>query len=393
MHVTIIIPTYNERENIAKIVPIIHAQLPHAAILVVDDNSPDKTFEVVREMQKSITNLSLLLRQKKEGLGKAYINAFRNLLQEGKTDAVIMMDADFSHDPKYLPIVIEEAEQSDVVIGSRYVKGGKINDWNMRRKLLSRFGNLYARTIIGISIHDYTSGFVLIKTEMLRRIDLDTIAASGYAFLMELKSLLWIAGARVKEMPITLYDRTLGESKISGNIIREGLRTPWKIRMLFFKSSKPKEKYFSDSNFTEVKNKLILLDIDGTLVRDGGSDLEEKMLNELAKLGRNNKIYFCSNKKDHERNESLAKSAGVHYLRTALRKPSRKILEHIDNVEAKKIVVIGDKFLTDGLFAKNIGAEFIKIKRLTSPSDSWLVRLVYLIDDSFYKLAKKIWFI
>src|SRR3989339_1984925 len=158
MHITIIIPTYNEKENITKLIPIVSALLPEADILVVDDNSPDKTYDVVRNMQTFIPNLSLLLRQKKDGLGKAYIEAFQKVLNEGKSEAIIMMDADFSHDPKYLPILIKEAEQADIVIGSRYVRGGGVGGWNTWRRFLSKFGNIYARSIIGFPVFDCTSG-------------------------------------------------------------------------------------------------------------------------------------------------------------------------------------------------------------------------------------------
>lgn len=388
MHVTIIIPTYNERENIAKIVPMISTLLPQVDILVVDDNSPDKTYDVVREMQKTIPNLSLLLRQKKEGLGKAYIEAFRMILNDGKSDAVIMMDADFSHDPKYLPVIIKEAEKFDVVIGSRYVKGGKINDWNFQRKLLSRFGNMYARTIVGIPIHDYTSGFNFIKTDILRRIDLGKIAASGYAFLLELKSLLWKAGAQLKEMPITLYDRTLGESKISGNIIREGMLTPWKIRFSRLNSNRQEEKYFFELNLHEIENTLILLDIDGTLIHDGSSNIDEKNLDVLKKLYVNNKVIFCSNKNNCVRNQAITLNTSVPCLDIPHKKPNKKILKFIQNENNLPLLVIGDKFLTDGLFARNIKAKFIKVRRITSVNDAWYIKLSYFLDDIIFWILK-----
>lgn len=233
MHVTIIIPTYNEKENITKLVPIVSTLLPEVDILVVDDSSPDKTYEVVRSMQEHIPNLSLLLREKKEGLGKAYIEAFQKILKEGKSKAIIMMDADFSHDPKYLPMLIREAEHADIVIGSRYVRGGGVGGWNMWRRFLSKFGNIYARNIIGFSVFDCTSGLNLIRTEFLRRVDLNQISANGYAFIIELKGLLWKAKARFKEVPIVLCNRINGESKISGHIIREGILAPWRIRKIF----------------------------------------------------------------------------------------------------------------------------------------------------------------
>lgn len=231
MSVTIIIPTYNERENILKIIPAICAQLPEAHILVVDDNSPDKTYEVVRELQKNMPKLSLLLRDKKEGLGKAYVEAFKKILQEGISDAVITMDADFAHDPKYLPELLNQSLEYDVVTGSRYVPGGGTPGWELWRRLLSKYGNLYAKTILGMPISDCTTGFHLIKTTYLRQIDFSTITMSGYAFLIELKFLLWRLGARFKEIPIVLQNRVEGKSKISSNIIREGIILPWKMKL------------------------------------------------------------------------------------------------------------------------------------------------------------------
>jgi dolichol-phosphate mannosyltransferase len=230
MNITVIIPTYNERENILKIVSAVNIQLPQANILVVDDNSPDKTYEVVRDMQKKIPNLSLLLRTKKEGLGKAYIDAFRMILKDGSRDAIIMMDADFSHNPKYLPLLVKESLEADVVIGSRYIKGGGIENLDAWRKFLSKFANMYAKKIIRIPIFDYTAGFILIKTELLKQVELNKISAAGYAFLIELKSLLWKTGARFKELPIILCNRAQGKSKMNNKIILEGVWAPWKIR-------------------------------------------------------------------------------------------------------------------------------------------------------------------
>jgi len=241
MKTTIIIPTYNERENIAQIVPEIFKHAPEVRILVVDDNSPDKTYDVVREMQKKFPNLSLLLRQQKAGLGKAYIHAFETVLEDGKSDAILMMDADFSHNPEYVPAMLKLGAEAGVVIGCRYIKGGKIVDWPLSRRLLSRFANFYAGAILRLPIHDYTSGFIFMRTEYLRKVNLDNINSRGYAFLMELKSLLWLRGARIAELPIVLRDRTRGASKMSGGVIWEGVGAPWKIRTNYFGGSSAKK--------------------------------------------------------------------------------------------------------------------------------------------------------
>lgn len=226
----IIIPTYNERDNIENIVLAVFKIMPGINILVVDDNSPDKTSEVVKNLQSQYFNLSLLKRPRKEGLGKAYLDAFQMVLKNNEVKHIIMMDADFSHDSKYLPKMLETVKSFDVVIGSRYVMGGGTVGWEFWRRFLSKFGNLYSRLVTGMPIFDCTGGFNLIKTDFLRKIDLSSVAMSGYAFQIELKYLLWRAGARFKEIPIIFKNRLNGESKISNHIIKEGILAPWKIK-------------------------------------------------------------------------------------------------------------------------------------------------------------------
>lgn len=226
----IIIPTYNEKKNIDRLVEDIFSILPEVCILVVDDNSPDKTYERVGELQKSYRHLLLLRREKKEGLGKAYLDAFKYILEDPQLENIIMMDADYSHDPRYLPQLFCEAGHFDVVIGSRYILDGGTEGWELWRKLLSRFGNYYSMFILKMPIFDCTSGFNLIKADFLRKLDLAQIDASGYAFQIELKYLLWIMGAHIKEIPIIFKKRVCGESKICGHIIHEGILAPWKIR-------------------------------------------------------------------------------------------------------------------------------------------------------------------
>lgn len=226
----IIIPTYNEKDNIKNLILTIFEILPEINILVVDDNSPDGTSAVVKNLRSGHPNLSLLERPNKKGLGRAYREAFQMILKDDGIERVIMMDADFSHDPKYLPELLEAARDFDVVVGSRYVRGGGTVGWEFWRRFLSKFGNWYSRLITGLPVFDCTGGFNLVKIDFLRKIDLSRVAMSGYAFQIELKYLLWKAGARFKEIPIIFKNRLNGESKISNHIIREGILAPWKIK-------------------------------------------------------------------------------------------------------------------------------------------------------------------
>lgn len=226
----IVLPTYNERENIGNIVPMIFSIVPDIHILVADDNSPDGTADEVKNMQKKYPNLQLISRPEKNGLGRAYINAFRNVLQDSDVRTVIMMDADLSHQPKYLPEMLERSRDFSVVIGSRYVTGGQTVGWETWRKVLSYFGNFYCRTITGLPIKDCTSGFNVISSDLLRRIDFSKIDMSGYAFIMELKYNLYLVGGKFFEVPIVFVNRVGGESKMSSHIINEGILAPWKMR-------------------------------------------------------------------------------------------------------------------------------------------------------------------
>lgn len=232
MRTVVIIPTYNERKNIGYIVPILIANVPGASVLVVDDNSPDGTAAAVGELQKEHKSLRLLKREKKEGLGKAYLHAFKEVLKDGGVDAIVTMDADSSHNPKYIPAMLGRiAGGDDLVIGSRYVAGGGTEGWELWRKILSRGGSLYARAITGMPVYDATGGFNAMRAAFLRGIDLDSIDVSGYAFQIEMKHAMYSAGARISELPILFINRKEGESKMSSHIIREGVLAPWKMRL------------------------------------------------------------------------------------------------------------------------------------------------------------------
>ena len=225
----IILPTFNERENIGNIVPLIFSTVPDIHILVADDNSPDGTGREVLDLQKKYPNLSLLSRKHKDGLGRAYINAFNFVLKDKDVRSVIMMDADLSHQPKYLPEMLKRSQNFDIVVGSRYTKGGGTVGWELWRRALSFFGNLYCRIITWMPINDCTTGFNVINADLLRKVDFSKMDMSGYAFIMELKYQLYTNGGKFFEVPITFVNRVGGESKMSSHIINEGVLAPWKM--------------------------------------------------------------------------------------------------------------------------------------------------------------------
>lgn len=231
MREVVVIPTYNERENIKVLIPLIFQTIPGIGVVVADDNSPDSTGKVVLDLKYKYPNLSLITRENKGGLGGAYTNAFREVLKDLDVKTIVMMDADMSHDPKYLTQMIKESDKYNVVVGSRYVEEGKTVGWELWRRVLSFFGNLYCRTITGLPIKDCTGGFNVISADSLRKIDFSKMDMSGYAFIMEIKYLLYKSGATFFEVPITFVNRVGGESKISSHIISEGILAPWKIKL------------------------------------------------------------------------------------------------------------------------------------------------------------------
>ena len=228
--VLIIIPTYNERDNITLILPEVKKFLPDAHILVVDDSSPDGTAACVRELAATIEGIFLLIRPIKEGLGRAYISGFKWALERAYK-FIFEMDADFSHDPKYLPDFIAAAERADLVLGSRYLTGVNVVNWPLYRLLISIGGNMYARMVTGLPVRDCTGGFKCFRREVLQAINLDTISASGYSFQIEMSWLTWKKGFRIKEIPIVFVDRKTGVSKMSTKIFREALLLIWRLRL------------------------------------------------------------------------------------------------------------------------------------------------------------------
>ncbi|MCS6939388.1 MAG: polyprenol monophosphomannose synthase [Roseiflexus sp.] len=227
---TVVIPTYNERENIAELIQRI-LEMSRFRVLVVDDNSPDGTAAVVAELAADEPRVGLLLRPEKRGLGSAYVAGFRRALAEGAA-FICEMDADFSHDPSYLPQLLAAAEtRYDLALGSRYVPGGGTTDWGIIRQLISRGGNLYARAILGLPVMDATGGFRCYRRRVLETINLDDIQSNGYAFQIELVYRTMRAGFRIGELPIIFPDRRVGRSKMSRRIVLEALINVWRLRL------------------------------------------------------------------------------------------------------------------------------------------------------------------
>uniref|UniRef100_A0A7C3IBA4 Polyprenol monophosphomannose synthase n=1 Tax=candidate division WOR-3 bacterium TaxID=2052148 RepID=A0A7C3IBA4_UNCW3 len=211
-------PTYNEADNIEKIIPVVLAQSPELDILVIDDNSPDKTGDIVEAISRQNPRVKLIRREKKLGLGTAYVLGFRYALEQGY-DYCFEMDADFSHPPEKIPEMIALLKDYDLVIGSRYSNGISIVNWPMKRLLLSYFACLYARKVTGCPVRDLTAGFKAYRCDMLRKLDLNQLREDGYGFQIEIDFLIWRKGGRIKEIPIIFTERRAGVSKMSRRII------------------------------------------------------------------------------------------------------------------------------------------------------------------------------
>lgn len=231
MLVAVVLPTYNESENIARLLTQLRNVLPDARLFVVDDNSPDGTGDIAERCAREMGGIEVLHRPGKQGLGSAYRQGFAHVISQG-VDVVVSMDVDFSHDPLVIPAMLAAIEDgSEAVIGSRYVNGGGTKNWPLHRRLLSRWGNLYTGAVLGVKVRDCTSGFRAYRSSALAAIAPETTKAEGYAFLSELVVRLSRRGLKISEVPILFIDRENGTSKMSGRIIIESmlLVTRWGI--------------------------------------------------------------------------------------------------------------------------------------------------------------------
>lgn len=231
MYCLVVVPTYNERDNLSSIVESILEHAPATHILVVDDNSPDGTGNLADELSQTRPDKVFVLhRKQKEGLGPAYVEGFKYALARDY-ELVVQMDADFSHDPKYLPVFFEAIKTNDVVIGSRYVNGISVVNWDLKRLILSKAASFYVRLITRMPIADCTAGFKCWRREALLAINIDRLVSNGYVFLAEMTYRAFRKGLRIKEVPIVFVERRLGRSKMSGNIMVEGVLSVLRMRL------------------------------------------------------------------------------------------------------------------------------------------------------------------
>jgi dolichol-phosphate mannosyltransferase len=228
--VVIVVPTYNEEQNIEPMISALMEAGPHVGVLIVDDNSPDGTAARVEAIAAQNPRVRLLARPAKMGLGSAYIAGFRDAMEHGAR-IIVQMDADFSHDPRYVPDLLKAVENCDVVIGSRYLTGVNVVNWPIQRLLLSYFANFYTRVVTGLPVHDATSGFKCFRREVLEAIDLDRIISDGYCFQIETTFRAWRKGFRIVEIPIVFVERHSGTSKMSKHIIWEAIWKVWWFRI------------------------------------------------------------------------------------------------------------------------------------------------------------------
>tara|TARA_B100000029_G_scaffold516812_1_gene634823 strand:- start:9558 stop:10274 length:717 start_codon:yes stop_codon:yes gene_type:complete len=216
----VVTPTYNEQKNINELLGTIFSVNSNFHVLVVDDNSPDGTGSIVKKLQSTYPNLHLLSRNKKDGLGSAYVAGFKYALKRD-FDAIVQMDADMSHDPKDIVSLISELENTDVAIGSRYISGVNVVNWPIRRLMISYGANIYTRLVTGLPVKDATGGFKCWKRKVLESLDLNNIRSQGYSFQIEMTYRAWLKGFKIKEVPIVFVDRTIGESKMTHSVMLE----------------------------------------------------------------------------------------------------------------------------------------------------------------------------
>lgn len=227
MKTLVVIPTYDEKDNVAAMAEALFAVDPSLEILFVDDNSPDGTGDVIEGLIKNDSRIHCLHREKKEGLAKAYLAGFKCAIELG-ADRIVQMDCDFSHDPKDVPRLV--AEDADLVIGSRYVKGGATPGWPFKRRLISRMGGIFIRTVTGMPLKDPTGGFKCWKVSALKAMEYDTIESAGYSFQLEMNHRAWKTGLEIREIPIIFTDRVKGYSKISAGIAVESIKISLRLR-------------------------------------------------------------------------------------------------------------------------------------------------------------------
>lgn len=225
----VIIPTYNERDNIPVMIPEVLKQDSIIEMLIVDDNSPDGTGDLVEAIAQENPRVHLIRREKKMGLGTAYVRGFKYAI-EHNFDYAFEMDADFSHDPTTLPKFLELIKDYDLVLGSRYINGVNVVNWPMKRLLLSYFANKYTKIVTGLPVQDATGGFKCFRVEVLKSHNLDNVKSNGYAFQIEMSFKTWKKGYRIVELPIVFVDRRVGISKMSKAIVREAVTMVWKLR-------------------------------------------------------------------------------------------------------------------------------------------------------------------
>ena len=227
----VVIPTYNEKDNLPILVQkIFDLKISDLRLIIVDDNSPDGTGKIAEDLAMKYP-IRVIHREKKEGLGKAYVAAFKEILSKDEAMFVIQMDADLSHDPAVIPAMLEKIQNCDLVIGSRYIPGGQTVNWDFFRKLISRFGNSYARVVLGLPYRDLTGGFKCWRSEVLGKIDLDSLSSTGYNFQIETTYKAHPLGYKINEIPITFVERKVGKSKFNLGIILESF---WKVLLLRF---------------------------------------------------------------------------------------------------------------------------------------------------------------
>jgi len=238
----VVIPTYNERDNIESLIEEIHRYVPDAHILIVDDNSPDGTWKLVEEISRKDERVHLIKRPGKMGLGTAYVEGFKWALEKG-FDVIVQMDADFSHSPSDIPRLLREIEKgADFVIGSRYKNGVNVVNWPLKRLMISYFANVYARFMTGVPIRDLTGGFKAWRREVLESIDLDNIKSNGYSFQIEMNFKAYMNGYEPSEIPIIFYERRSGKSKFSKGIILEAAFMVVRLALRRFISRRKKRK-------------------------------------------------------------------------------------------------------------------------------------------------------